>query len=119
MGFIKRYKWHKIADKVADIKWTAGQVSQVEVDGKSYCVAQAGDELYGFSSHCPHAGAPLLDGYVDGGCRLVCPVHSMKFNLKNGREANGDGYKLKTYPIEQREDGVYLGIEEGGMFKWL
>jgi len=119
MGFIKRYKWHKIAEKVVDLRWSAGQVVQVEVDGKSYCVAQAGDELYGFSSHCPHAGAPLLDGYVDGSCRLVCPVHSMKFNLKNGREANGDGYKLKTYPVELREDGVYLGIEEGGMFKWL
>ena len=119
MGFIKRYKWHKIADKVADIKWTPGKVAQVEVDGKTYCLGQSGDELYGFSSHCPHAGAPLVDGYVDGGCRLVCPVHSMKFNLKNGREAGGEGYKLKTYPVEQREDGVYLGIEEGGMFKWL
>lgn len=117
MSFMKRFKWHKIADKVDDIKWSPGKVAQVEVEGKTLCVGQFNDQLFGFASHCPHAGAPMLDGYIDGGCRVVCPVHSMKFNLQNGREANGDGYRLKTYPIEKREDGVYLGIEEG-LFKW-
>jgi len=119
MSFMKRYKWHKIAASAADLKWTPGNVTEVEIEDKTYCVGRSGNELFGFSSNCPHAGAPMLDGYVDGGCRVVCPVHSMKFNLKNGREASGDGYKLKTYPVEQREDGLYLGIEEGGFFKWL
>ena len=119
MGFTKRYKWHKIAASAADIQWSPGMVAQVEVDGKTMCVGQFNGELFGFASHCPHAGASMLDGYVDGACRVVCPVHSMKFDLRNGREASGDGYKLKTYPVEQREDGVYLGIEEGGLFKWL
>src|ERR1700743_1454861 len=114
MSFMKRFKWHKIAGKVEDIKWTSGKVAEVEVEGKTFCVGQSNTELFGFASNSPHAGAAMLDGYIDGGCRVVCPVHSMKFDLKNGREANGDGYRLKTYPVEKRADGVYLGIEEGG-----
>jgi len=119
MGFIKRYKWHKVADNATGFKLTPGNVTQVEIDGKAICLGRFNDQWYGFASHCPHAGASMSDAYVDGACRVVCPVHSMKFDLRNGREANGDGYKLKTYPVEVREDGVYVGVEEGGLFKWL
>ena len=115
----KKYKWHKIAAAPADIQWSPGNVAEVEVNGRKLCLGRFGDQWYGFAYHCPHAGAVLSDGYIDGSCRIVCPVHSIRFNLQNGRDANGDGYKLKTYPVEIREDGVYLGIEEGGIFKWF
>jgi nitrite reductase/ring-hydroxylating ferredoxin subunit len=118
MGF-KKYKWHKIADGAGEIQWTKGNVAEVMVDGKPFCIGRFQDQWYGFSHLCPHAGAPMADGYIDGACRVVCPVHSLKFNLKDGRDANGDGYKLKTYPVEVRADGVYLGVEEGGLFKWF
>jgi len=116
MGF-KKYKWHKVASAAADIQWTRGNVAEVEVDGKKICIGRFQDVFYGFSYLCPHAGAPMTDGYVDGACRVVCPVHSLKFSLKDGRDANGDGYRLKTYPVEVRDDGVYLGLEEGGLLK--
>ena len=63
----------------------------------------------------------MMEGYVTGGCNIVCPVHNLKFNLKNGRDVNGEGYTLKTYPVEVREDGVWLGVEEAGGFfrKWF
>lgn len=115
----KKYKWHRIAGDAADIKWTAGHVAEVQVNGKTLCLGRYGEEWYGFGLHCPHAGAPLTMGYIDGACHVVCPVHSLKFNLKDGRDTNGEGYKLKTYPVEVREDGVYMGFEEGGLFKWL
>ena len=141
----KKYKWHKVAETAADLQWTAGNVSEVEVEGKKLCVARsggggsgsgasagnagsgasagssAGEEWYGFAHTCPHAGAPMTDGYVAGGCNVVCPVHNLKFNLKTGRDVNGEGYTLKTYPVEVRGDGVYLGVEEGGGFfkKWF
>jgi 3-phenylpropionate/trans-cinnamate dioxygenase ferredoxin subunit len=76
-------------------------------------------QLFGFAHTCPHAGAPMTDGYIDGACNVVCPVHQLKFNLKNGRDTNGEGYKLKTYPVEVRADGIFIGIDEGGLFKWF
>lgn len=116
----KKYQWHKVADKATDLQWTAGQIAEVEADGKKLCIARSGEEWYGFAHTCPHAGAPMTDGYISGACQVVCPVHQLKFNLKNGgRDVNGEGYTLKTYPVESRPDGIYLGIEEagGGFFK--
>jgi nitrite reductase/ring-hydroxylating ferredoxin subunit len=116
MGF-KKYKWHKVADAVADIRLTAGSVGEVEVEGKKICIGRFEEGWYGFSSVCPHAGAPMMDAYIDGACRVVCPVHQLKFSLKNGRDANGEGYALKMYPVEVRPEGVFVGVEEGGLFK--
>lgn len=119
MGFIsKRYKWHKVADNADDLHMKPGGIIQIEVDGKAICLTRVNEKWYGFASHCPHAGAPMTDAYLDGSCRIICPVHSLKFDLNNGREANGEGYKLKIYPVELREDGIYVGVEEGGLFKW-
>jgi nitrite reductase/ring-hydroxylating ferredoxin subunit len=116
---LKKYKWYRIAGGIADLQWSRGNVAEVQVNGKAVCIGRFQDEWYGFANLCPHAGAPLADGYIDGACRVVCPVHSLKFNLKDGRDANGEGYKLKTYPVEVRADGIYVGFEEGGLFKWL
>jgi nitrite reductase/ring-hydroxylating ferredoxin subunit len=53
-------------------------------------------------------------------CHISCPVHGLRFNLRNGRDTNGEGYSLRIYPVELREDGLYIGIEEGGgLFKWF
>ena len=112
MGFIKKYKWHKVADSVAGIGLTSGGIAEVLVDGKEICLGRFNDQWYGFAANCPHAGAAIIDGYIDGACRVVCAVHQLRFSLKNGHDSNGEGYKLKTYPVEVREDGVYVGVEE-------
>lgn len=118
MGF-KKYKWHKVAESVGALSWTAGDICEVMADGKKICIGRSGEEFFGFSAACPHAGAPMVEAYVSGACQVVCPVHSLKFNMKNGRDVNGDGYALKTYPVEVRPDGVFVGVEEGGLFKWF
>jgi Rieske [2Fe-2S] domain len=138
MAFSK-YKWYKFAEKETDIKWTPGAVAEVLINDKKLCIGRfqpPGDpatpgtptspgapvpplQYFGFAHTCPHAGAPMTDGYIDGACNVVCPVHQLKFNLRNGRDANGEGYRLKTYPVEIRPDGIYIGLDEGGLFKWF
>jgi nitrite reductase/ring-hydroxylating ferredoxin subunit len=112
MGF-KKIKWFKVAGDAAEIQWSAGDVAEVEVDGKQICLGRFKDQWYGFAAVCPHAGAPMADGYIDGACHVICPVHQLKFDMKSGRDTNGEGYALKTYPVEVRADGVYVGVEEG------
>jgi Rieske [2Fe-2S] domain len=132
MAFSK-YKWYKFAEKETDIKWTPGAVAEVIINDKKLCIgryqppgapAPPGNpappfQYFGFAHTCPHAGAPMTDGYIDGACNVVCPVHQLKFNLRNGRDTNGEGYRLKTYPVEIRPDGIYIGLDEGGLFKWF
>ena len=53
-------------------------------------------EVYATQADCPHRGGMLADGLL-GGAIVVCPLHSQKFDLTNGRAVGGD-CDLKTYP---------------------
>ncbi len=112
MGFTKKFKWHKVADSVDAFQCTAGGIAEVNVDGKAICLGLFDGQWYSFAATCPHAGGAMVDGYIDGACRVVCTIHQLRFSLKTGHDSNGEGYKLKTYPVEVREDGVYVGVEE-------
>jgi 3-phenylpropionate/trans-cinnamate dioxygenase ferredoxin subunit len=52
----------------------------------------------------------MADGYIDALGNIVCPVHRYKFNLQNGRNTSGEGYYLKRWAAEEREDGVYVNL---------
>jgi nitrite reductase/ring-hydroxylating ferredoxin subunit len=116
---MKQFKWHKIADSEAELSYNASGLTEVEVGSKRVCIAKAADKTFACAAKCPHASGTMAEGFVDALGNIVCPVHRYKFDLKNGRNVSGEGYFLKTYPLEVREDGVYVGIEEGGLFSWL
>lgn len=112
MSLLKKFNWHKVADAIGDIQCNAGGIAEVKIEGKDICLGQFDGQWYGFAATCPHAGGAMVDGYIDGACRVVCTIHQLRFNLKTGHDSNGEGYKLKTYPVEIRPDGVYVGMEE-------
>ena len=103
--------WHKIADNITEINFKANGLAEIEINGKTICLAKNHDQLFACTQKCPHAGALLADGHLDAFGNLVCPLNKYKFSLKNGRNISGEGYYLKTYAIEEREDGVFICIE--------
>ncbi|WP_295125831.1 Rieske 2Fe-2S domain-containing protein [uncultured Chitinophaga sp.] len=112
----KEYNWHRVAD--ADDELAAEAVITVQdVAGKKVCVTRYQGELYAFAHKCPHAGAFMQEGYIDAVGNIVCPLHRYKFSVKNGRNTSGEGFYLKTYPIELRPEGVFIGFEKG-WFSW-
>jgi 3-phenylpropionate/trans-cinnamate dioxygenase ferredoxin subunit len=118
MSASKKYTWHKVAEMPENIEWQSNGICLVDVEGKKISLAKFQDQLFAFSYKCPHAGGIMADGFVDAVGNVVCPVHRYKFNMQNGRNTTGEGYYLKTYPVEQRNEGVFIGIEEKGFFKW-
>jgi len=115
----KKYTWHKIAESIEALEFSVEGIATAEVGDKKLCVILFKDELYACNAKCPHAGGALSEGYLDALGNIVCPVHRYKFSLENGRNASGEGYFLKTHPIEKREEGIFIGIETGGIFGWL
>ncbi len=61
--------------------------------------------LYAVQAECPHEAGPLAEG-VTGGCTVICPLHSWKFNLATGACLNDASHCLRTYPV--REEGGWL-----------
>ncbi|GCF10613.1 Rieske (2Fe-2S) protein [Dictyobacter arantiisoli] len=65
------------------------------------------DELYATQAACPHKGGPLADGLVGDG-KVVCPLHSYKFQLATGASIGNTCAALETYPITLSPDGDIL-----------
>jgi nitrite reductase/ring-hydroxylating ferredoxin subunit len=112
----KKYNWFKISGSLSSIPWQSNNLCIVVIDGKSITLAKWDGKLYAFSHKCPHAGGILADGEVDVTGNIVCPVHHYKFKLGIGFNTSGEGYCLKNYVVEQRNDGFYVGLEQKGLF---
>ena len=116
----KKYTWHKIADHINELDFASNNIALVEVKGKSICIGKYKENIFAFACKCPHAGGLLAEGYIDALGNVVCPVHRYKYDMKNGRNTSGEGYYLKNWPVEMRDNGVFVGLEEaGGIFGWL
>jgi nitrite reductase/ring-hydroxylating ferredoxin subunit len=103
--------WIKIAESIHEIDFGPNNIAEVEADGKTICVAKHGDEIFAFTRKCPHASGLFVNGFIDAMGNVVCPVHRYRFCLKNGRNVSGEGYYLNRWPVEVREDGVYVNAE--------
>lgn len=112
----KQYTWHKIAEHPSELRLNLNGMAELEVGGKQVCIILANGEWRACARKCPHAGGTLSEGYVDATGNIVCPLHRYKFDLRNGRNTSGEGYFLKTYPVEQRADGLYIGIARESWF---
>ena len=111
--------WHKIADHINELNFSGNHIAVTEMNGRKICIAKFREGIFAFAYKCPHAGGILADGYIDALGNIVCPLHRYKYDLKNGRNTSGEGYYLKHWSVEIREDGVYVASETGGLFGWF
>jgi 3-phenylpropionate/trans-cinnamate dioxygenase ferredoxin subunit len=104
------FQWQKIAESIHELDFASNDIAVVETAGKKICIGRYQSKLYAFAYKCPHASGIMADGYIDALGNIVCPVHRYKFNLQNGRNTSGEGYYLKRWAAEEREDGVYVNL---------
>lgn len=116
----KKYTWHKIADHINELDFAGNNIAVTELKGKKICVAKWKEQVFAFAYKCPHAGGIMADGYIDALGNVVCPLHRYKYSIADGRNVTGEGYYLKHWPVEIKDEAVYVGMEEtSGFFGWL
>src|SRR5687768_391991 len=101
------YTWYETL-KPEDLP--EGVITELELPAKKIALLRKGEALYAFAPTCPHSGAPLCQGWLDTMGRIVCPLHKYRFDPANGRNTSGEGYKLKTYPLELRDGLIYVAL---------
>ncbi|MEO6527605.1 MAG: nitrite reductase (NAD(P)H) small subunit [Gemmatimonadaceae bacterium] len=57
------------------------------------------DTVYATQARCPHKAGLLADGLVGGG-KVICPLHSYKFDLATGTPLGNNCASLRTYRSE-------------------
>jgi nitrite reductase (NADH) small subunit len=81
-----------------------GEGREYEVLGQLIAVFRARDgRVYAVQAHCPHREGPLSDGILGAG-KVICPLHSYKFDLATGQPIGNDCAALKTYHVSLNED---------------
>jgi len=84
-----------------------GEGRNFEVGGRKLAVFRARDgAVFATQAECPHRQGPLADGLLGSGT-LICPLHSLKFDLTTGMALNGD-CRLETYAARLSASGMVL-----------
>lgn len=90
-----------------------GSRALVEFEDKSLALFNIADTFYAIDDSCPHQGASLCGGRLDG--RVIqCCAHGLRFDLASGYLLNSTQLKVANYPVEQQGDQVFIVIEECG-----
>lgn len=87
----------------------AGSILEVTaLDGRQICLARlAGGELTAFEHRCPHRGAPLCHGVVEGEL-VICLEHFWRWRARGGEPLNAGHSPLRTYRVEDRGTSLKL-----------
>lgn len=96
--------WVPIAEESA-ISADAG--STFFVDDIEIAVFRTENQLFAIEGRCPHKGASLGNGAVDG-CTVTCPWHDWKFDLKTGSGLTNPSSPLATVPVRVNAGSVEI-----------
>ncbi len=108
MATITTLSWHRVAglDELGE-----GRVRTVVAGPKSIALTHHDGQYGALDNHCPHQGGPLGEGTIENGL-LRCPWHGFDYCPLTGAPPGDFADTVATYPIEIRDDGIYVGIEE-------
>lgn len=85
-----------------------GRVKPVTCAHYTVCMTRVGDDYGALDNRCPHQGGPLGEGSIEKGL-LRCPWHGWDYDPLTGK-APGFDDGVETFPVEIRDDGVYVGF---------
>jgi thiamine pyrophosphate-dependent acetolactate synthase large subunit-like protein/nitrite reductase/ring-hydroxylating ferredoxin subunit len=102
----KALRWHKALelDELPE-----GRVKPVTCTHQTVCMTHFEGGYHALNNACPHQGGPLGEGSIEKGW-LRCPWHGWDFHPVTGKPPGGYDDGVTTFPVEVRDDGVYVGF---------
>ena len=68
-------------------------------------------DIRAIENRCPHKGGVLAEGILSGEY-VFCPMHDWKISVKDGKVQAPDVGCVQSYPVEVKDDQVYILIRE-------
>jgi pyruvate oxidase len=88
-----------------------GRVKPVTCKHRTLCLTHYDGQYAALDNKCPHQGGPLGEGSIEKGL-LRCPWHGWDFHPLTGKPPGDFDDGVDTFPVEVREDGVYVAFPE-------
>jgi len=82
----------------------------VAPDDRELAVFVVDGEYHVTDARCPHNRGPLVECTIRDGRTLVCPWHWFKYDLRTGACANLARYRLRVYPVVERDGEHFAEI---------
>jgi 3-phenylpropionate/trans-cinnamate dioxygenase ferredoxin component len=87
-----------------------GRGRRVGTAGLDLAVFRIGDAIYASDDSCPHQGASLSGGRLQGKT-VFCRAHGLEFDLERGCSRRVPGLQVKTYAVRAVDGIVMLDLE--------
>ncbi|MFR9801331.1 glutamate synthase-related protein [Pseudonocardia sp. RS010] len=101
-NFLPIIRWDGLAED---------EPAHAEADGIDLVVVRRDGRAHVFEGRCPHRGALLADGRVEG-ANLVCGVHGWDYRLDTGVSAYNPAERLYTFTCHVVDDEVLVDKAE-------
>lgn len=96
----------------------------IKLDGKNVLVYHLEDGFYATQSNCTHVFAPLKRGKIVDGCKIECPLHKARFDIRSGEVVDWANFPpgiqllnvvrgekaLATYQVEVENGEVFVSV---------
>ncbi len=98
---------------------TVAKVGDIaEGNGKAFPVGKRMVAVYlhqgsyfAIDDFCPHQGASLAEGYLDG-CTVACPWHHWRFSLEDGSWLDNPRIKIDKFHVRVHGDSIQVQLPE-------
>ena len=89
----------------------AGTVCELQIDGKTFALANVDGKFYAINNTCLHRGGPLGQGQIHDG-RVVCPYHLWEFDCATGEYDYDPTRRVPTFGVKVEGDDILLEVPE-------
>ncbi len=91
--------------KVTDIPESQGLA--VPFDDQMVAIFKVGDEFHAIADSCPHMGASLASGPLEG-TTVTCPWHAWRFCVTDGTWCDNRRIQIDTFEVRVVGDEIQL-----------
>jgi nitrite reductase/ring-hydroxylating ferredoxin subunit len=99
-------EWQRVCAE-ADI--TDGSMCSFQIGETHLVVCRTGGELHAFNGICPHRGAMLGQGTLDGQA-VICPWHNWEFDVTTGKGVTNEQSSIPVYPVRVENGDIFVGL---------
>lgn len=94
--------------KVEDFAEGVGRAFAVQ--GRMVAVYRRGETFFAIDDLCPHMGASLAEGNLDGET-VACPWHGWRFCIRDGTWEDNPRIKIDSFPVRVVGDEVQVLVQ--------